>query len=254
MAAIATPADRHRHLGAVERGTVDPVPTAPVSLEPRLPYREDGDGAARLYELVSPELVLVDPELRARLLSAGLDPRARAGAGSLRDDPPRPQPGPASTHVQAEAGKRRSWEAVAAPYGVLLAMLIANGVGALPDPGSSKPVVLQPAPTGQVAPAATQTPSVGLRPPAAGGSRGRVVQRRLVWAPVPGVSSYEVALYRGARRVFDARTPDAAIELGVGAAGPRTVAAGTYLWFVWPLRGGRRDGSAIVSSHLQLTS
>jgi hypothetical protein len=79
------------------------------------------------------------------------------------------------------------------------------------------------------------------------------------WAPVQAADSYEVALYRGATRVFSERTRQASIEIGIarspaGAVGHRALSPGTYTWYVWPWRGGHRLGRAVVASKLVLTA
>jgi hypothetical protein len=197
----------------------------------------------------------------------------------------------------------------------VIAMLIANAVGALPDPGRSSTPLLEPAasvgaPSGvkarvptpshaapprsrratppapakakRPAPAKAKPPAPAkakrptpaktkprapakAKPPAPAKAKHpppaktTVVRQQLEWAPVQAADSYEVALYRGATRVFSERTRRPSIEISVArspaeASGHRTVSPGTYTWYVWPWRGGHRFGKAVVASKLVLTA
>ncbi len=248
---------------------LDPLPTVSTCIEP--------PG----YEPVSPELALVDPELR-RLLLAG-DPRAlwfRVGEPPLAQTAPWPPIAPAP---EARPRSRwRTWEVAAAASGAVIAMLVANALGALPDPGRSSPILEPaasvsassggkasvPAPSHAVstrprravrpAPPKAKRPAP-TKPKRPAPARPTVVHQQLEWAPVQAADSYEVALYRGATRVFSERTRRASIEIGIarspaGAVGHRALSPGTYTWYVWPWRGGHRLGRAVVASKLVLTA
>ena len=74
---------------------------------------------------------------------------------------------------------------------------------------------------------------------------------KFAWAPVAGASSYVFAVYVQSRRVLVARVKNAAIQIRVGShSGPRTLAPGTYHWYVWPVRHGRQDSVAVVRARL----
>jgi hypothetical protein len=77
--------------------------------------------------------------------------------------------------------------------------------------------------------------------------------RRFAWAPAPGATSYEVAIYKADVRVFRARTTTASIvipERTQRTGSSPLLGPGTYQWYVWPVRHGRRDSVALVRSTL----
>ena len=71
-----------------------------------------------------------------------------------------------------------------------------------------------------------------------------------------GAGGYSVALYRGDTRVFrkNTRLPSIEIPVRSSARSSRGVAPGSYEWYVWPVRSGRRDPAAVVRSKLVLTA
>jgi len=81
----------------------------------------------------------------------------------------------------------------------------------------------------------------------------RDVARRLVWAPVAGVSGYHVELFRGSALVFsaDTRQPDISIPEKWSHGGrSQTLEPGEYRWYVWTVREGQRVSAAVVQSTL----
>ncbi len=73
------------------------------------------------------------------------------------------------------------------------------------------------------------------------------------WAPVAGVSKYDVQLRRGGAVIFSIRT--ATSQIRVPARWNRggktfTLSAGTYRWYVWPIAPGTgtRRAAAVVST------
>jgi hypothetical protein len=181
--------------------------------------------ARSVEEAVSPELALVDPELRRRLIRelASQEPQERhvAPTESCDESPA----APARPRSRRRVGLEVVLVPLVAAVGYSVAMLVS----------SSPP------------------PSLGVgaaRPSASAPSH----HRRLAWAPVAGATAYDVALYAGSRRVYLERSRTASVQIGVnpGGGGTATVAPGTYEWYVWPVRHGRRDASAIVRSRLVL--
>jgi hypothetical protein len=179
--------------------------------------------------LVSPELVLVDPVLRRRLLAAAQEsartetelaatraPTARRTAGAVSGGPEAP-PAPASAPVNAP--KRRISLGV-----VAVASTVAFVLGArLAHPSYVAPPRATPA----AAPAeGAPSPWPGSTvPPGA---------MTLTWAPVGHAVGYEVAVYSARGRIFAAQTLTPAVDLPISvrrAAGPLT-------WYVWPVRAG----------------
>lgn len=80
--------------------------------------------------------------------------------------------------------------------------------------------------------------------------------QEMAWAPVPGSTMYEVAIYRGDVPVFRRRTTVPRIELPIDPhpRGMRSVAPGRYKWYVWPVRDGHRQPTAVVSSAIVLAA
>ncbi len=75
--------------------------------------------------------------------------------------------------------------------------------------------------------------------------------QRFAWAPVPGATAYEVAFYKDRVQVFRSRTPTPSIVIAGRPPGTESpLAPGTYLWYVWPVRGGKVDSVAVVRSKL----
>jgi hypothetical protein len=201
----------------------------------------------------SPELALVDPELRRVLIEREIASSELPRPLRLAVPPARPvAKTPLAVARTAEPPDRRlSGKSVAAGVCGAVLTLLAAGAAATASPR-----------TDQAPPAANAAGPASLfgREPAragigaAGERRARV--RALAWAPVAGASGYEVALDNAAGRVFLARTDKPAIDINVGIAGARSASAvppGTYVWLVWPLSDNRLGGGTIVRSEITLT-
>jgi hypothetical protein len=230
-------------------------------------------------EPVSPELVLVDPELaaraRARLPDGAERHRAASAAAATRP-------------VQRRRTSRtmRTFRIAAAV--VIAGTLVSPGVMLLagddPSPSTSSPTangpqlpvrgeIRPPLPrtaTARPTPPRTQTRAARAkrqrparakrqRPaatrPAAKPSPG--VARTFVWVPVDGADAYEVQFFRGTRRVLLTRTPRPRLVVlprrASGAGRRFFLAPGAYRWYVWPLfrtSSGLRRGDAIVQAKL----
>jgi hypothetical protein len=193
---------------------------------------------------VSPELALVDPELRRRLLAIGQETTARL---------PNWAPGPREhLHPEAEeepvaSGDRGERAALLPPRRratyltlVVAASMIAFVLGAKLAAPSSLGWPAAPAFGSQ---AQMTPPSNRLASIEAGASE-------LAWARSAGASGYEVAIDRGGRTVFDARTtaPEIFLTPSEQAAIPR----GSLTWFVWPLQTSGQAGPPVVQSKLVL--
>jgi hypothetical protein len=230
-----------------------------------LPWTRDTEALARVVELhiprsqpVSPELVLVDPELarreRARpekpgpvrlgprLLSAetaAIDPSPRRPAASALPVSPRTL----ATRVRSpvappEAPALRSglWNWLVTTATLALAVL---GVQYWLD-GNSPPLVADGGPM--------MTTRLATPPPSVSPFASRPKQptrtstpRRFAWAPVEGANGYEMQLFRGSRLVFAHRTRQPRLTL------PETwryagrvvrLEPGRYSWNVWALHAG----------------
>jgi hypothetical protein len=200
-------------------------------------------GADHRAELLSPELVLVDPLLRKRLLAI-----PQQGDGEAEED---------------GSGRARNGVHAAAPDGV--------DHRALPIPEAAPPPAPRRRPRlglvglasaaafvlgAKLAGPSYVTPPRAIASTAAGslsssvGPPGTVSRqtRQLSWAPVSDATGYDVAIYSRAGRVFAAHTsvPEVAVPLSGGLRRP----AGGLTWYVWPVRAGVRAATPIVQSKL----
>jgi len=111
-------------------------------------------------------------------------------------------------------------------------------------------------------PPATEPPRVGRTPPATKPARaGRTppatkpAPQRFAWAPTPGASAYHVELFRGSSKVFEANTTQTGITIParwVFDRRSRSLDAGNYRWYVWPVASGRQAARAIVQARLAI--
>lgn len=217
------------------------------------------------FDLVSPELALVDPELaawaRARLPDS-IDVRAAVALRRLTAAP--------GESVVAATGRgrvdRRRAAALAGVAVALAATLILadvhvevgkNGASADRPPAAAG---ASPAPPDDLP---TTTPA--LAPPSSApeaqshpkGKRTEPRPRQLAWAPAPGAEGYAVELYRGNARIFVAETrqPMVVVPASWRLDGvSRSLVPGELRWYVWPLVDGRRATRAIVQATLEIPS
>jgi hypothetical protein len=223
---------------------------------------------------VSPELVLVDPELAASarfsLPMPGVDvltvrrgplPSADASAEALAAV----STAALSTSddlAQPRVRTGRAWVLLAGVSAVAVVgpLLLGVRVEVGENPASAEQSVR-----------AGTTPAIGQPPPAVrtsvGGGRTSLrptkgvvrkaaTSRRFAWAPVGGASGYHVEIFRASTRVFSAET--AQPELVIPAhwtIGDRrqSLEPGEYRWYVWSVVSGQRSSSAIVRARLTVS-
>jgi hypothetical protein len=194
-------------------------------------------------ELVSPELALVDPVLRRRLLAIGEEfartsaepagtpaaaaPRAAPALVGAQPDPAVPGP------VPVDVPQRRvglGVVAVASTVAFVLGAKVAgpSSLSANQAPGAAPARLSSLADRGSVDPAA----------------------QRLAWPAVRGATGYEVAIYGDRRRVFASQTASPSLRLA--PAMQRSLPRGPLTWYVWAIRAGVRDTTAVVESPLSL--
>jgi hypothetical protein len=227
----------------VEAGFAEPI--APV-LELRPPVPEP----------VSPELVLVDPELaqreRARLrtpapVPATSAPVARPAALWAASAPPHRRPRP-----RAAPSRRRHSRVVVWATALALAVL---GLQYVLQHESPQPI-LGDTPVRTAARTAIQAPSAAppMGPPKQSIGLGATTLRTLAWAPVPGATSYELRLYRGSERILLKHTRSTRLTLPERwRHDGRSVRLepGRYRWNVWALSsGGKLDPKPVVQAQI----
>jgi hypothetical protein len=79
--------------------------------------------------------------------------------------------------------------------------------------------------------------------------------RLFAWAPVPGATAYLVELFRDNDVIYSSEVPVPRLELGSRwkfRGRMQTLGPGTYRWYVWPVRSGRRDTRATVQTELSV--
>jgi hypothetical protein len=248
----------------------------------------DGNTGAASADVgpVSPELVLVDPELaqwaRSQLPDYSIDEVAPArpapldllhvgGSAVRRVEPPPSRDAETELDGDGPAATREAMRSTTSPRRARtrllagLCLVCAGGLGVLvPLPSSSSLQALLRRAHGAGAPETRSSPhprerrrqvhrrAARQRAPATG-LRGSNPPP-FVWSRVPGAHSYDVQFFRGNERVLVATTRDVRIVLSRrwSYRGRRFgLTPGRYRWYVWPLfRAGRsvRRGKAIVQA------
>lgn len=184
-------------------------------------------------EPISPELVLVDPELaqRARALLPYLSSQEPAAAASA--------PAPRTTWLRARRdGLVRVAAWVAVPSIALNVALLRTDSAAEPAPVVAPSRVV----TVTVAPLA---PKIGPRQGVAAARHESALPSRpkiagphgvLRWRARAEAVAYDVVVWRAHRRIADVWTPRPKIAVAsLACGGARSLARGRYLWFVYPL-------------------
>jgi hypothetical protein len=201
--------------------------------------------AEPLLERISPELVLVDPALRARLGCLPATPTyARSERPRAVEVPVQAPLGPAAATLAAPrslapglAKARRAAKGTGALIAGIAVGLCGfallfegTGSGARTGPGALAPLA----------------PSLCARP-------ASLPVPKLAWAPEPGATAYDLELYKGGAPICGVYTSRASVVIRTESKAPRasvTVGPGVYEWYVWPFEAGQRAASPIVRSQL----
>ena len=218
----------------------------------------DGQIGTLVRDAVSPELALVDPLLAQRERVSLPAPRDALLLGPLRPPVPpfRPRPrarpvmdwpGLAATLRGWRIDSRRRLTGALALTGVVL--VAASYVVTRDDEVPSTAAPPATAPSASVPPKAPAT-SIRVAP-----SPSPPKERTFAWAPDPSADGYRFELFRGARLLYGTETAKASVVVPAtwtenGAR--RSIAPGSYRWYVWPIVDERRLANAIVQARLDV--
>ena len=262
-----------------------------TTLTPDHPGAGSGDGSAEklsaappsLQGPISPELVLVDPELAQQVRATAtdgehgslleLDGDSDRGPVVARTDQYQrwgdelrlfqesspeeafvwrhddaavrgPTRRPETDGPDEAAVPRRRRKRVVGVAAFVVAAIVLGGAGAaLGDLFASAPDAAS-TDSGLRGGSEPSSPSSTTRPKADGEDG---TPRIMAWAPTRGAAAYEVALYAGSRRIFRERTKQTRLTLpeewSFGGRRLR-LEPGVYRWYVWPVRAGARKAAA----------
>jgi hypothetical protein len=214
-----------------------------MTVMPSATPSDDSADIASMQQLASPELVLVDPELRRRLSAGSLSVARvaiteRAFPSTLRGVEP-------ST---PEAPRLRSLIAAACAVALALAFgITGNPIGRreATSPTSRRDTAGQRA-------VERKGSDMGR---ASDVSPANLGSRRLAWAPARRAVGYRVKLFRGSAVVYSevTRNPYIVIPRDWRFRGSaRTLRPGTYRWVVRPIVPGVRRSPLIVRAELAI--
>jgi hypothetical protein len=207
---------------------------------------------------ISPELVLVDPELapRARAILPELpwnwQPQLRDGDAPI-----------ALPVAVSPVAKRFPWRraVVVAALGAVTVVFFGLGWLAAISAGGGEAVVAPrpPAITGPAASTPTASPTATVaparpKPKSPAGPAGPAAAPRFVWPVAKDAAGYRVAIFRRGVRIFERDVVKAALQVPstwTYRGRFQSLTSGAYRWVVWPLlrKGGVvRTGPPLVSA------
>lgn len=214
-----------------------------------------------LVEPVSPELALVDPELRDRARAVLPLPVERPAAVRVAVVPPAP-PAPAAAPRDAAPPRERSCVVPSLLAGLAGALVVALAATFSGPPDYRLPAVPSGggAPLEPSLPGGTDATAPAPAPPT--GPAASVPARRpapLSWQAVPGAAAYEVVVRRGSRIVLVARTGEPRLVLPARwrfDGRELALEPGVYRWSAWATNAGepgRPAGAGTLVVRLAVT-
>jgi len=214
--------------------------------------------------VLSPELALVDPSLRAaaqqeriadvadrvpRMVSTAVPPLTvgherfitLARAVEAVDWP----------EPSSRDRRSRSWRLVVAVASVtILGLLLVDvRVPLERTPAAGRASAIGMSGAGDAATAQVAQPRRSPTPEIRVGSQSR----RFAWAPIDNASGYHVEFFRGPLRVLARNTSESQITIPAHWRVDRrreSFVPGDYRWYVWPIMSGQRASRAIVQAEL----
>jgi hypothetical protein len=236
---------------------------------------------------LSPELVLVDPDLAeeargwlapsddtvARIAElARVRSLAESRARVLELPPAAPAPAPLPPVVlMAPVGRRTRSALLGGGVAAVLAISLIVGVrvdvsgqpaGADSTIGGSAQKVAAHAPSHRAPTKKTARRTAPSKPRAKTKTPTRThaapatpTRHRFAWAPTKGAAGYEVEFFRAGTRVYVGHTKDPTIEVPARwqyEGAQHSFRAGEYGWYVWPLVDGKRSPQASVQTTISI--
>jgi hypothetical protein len=234
--------------------------------------RSSGAAAAETVEVLSPELVLVDPSLREAWQRRPDEPSAEPADEPARsvDDTAAAVRALGRIALDADVRTRRERVRKASPLRLVAAVAAVGAIAVIgflvadagldlgETPAASAPGELLVAsdtalPTNPVPESRAREQAPRPVTPARVTTRPATTARRFAWAPVDDATAYHVELFLGGERVFAKTTTDAQVEIPEEwrFEGRRhELDSATYDWYVWPVVAGRRSTTAVVQATL----
>jgi hypothetical protein len=199
--------------------------------------------ALRSVGPLSPELAMVDEELRRAACAGAVFARGGAPAEIAHRN---------LVVVTDRRAPRLSLLLLLAALSAMALALLASAGDGDPRRSESRASISRPAmpSLGRTSDAPAERAAATPRSPV-----DRAASRRFSWAPVVGATGYRVEFFRDGdgARILARTTSDSGITIPARWSHERrteSLRSGSYRWYVWPVRNGRRSQRAHVQAAL----